>query len=176
MIQSDVQVNVQMCVDRLVQILREAIELHAQLVLCIQTQQQALRTANTTELAKCLSTERDLVNAIDAMEQRRKVVTAALATKLDVTSDGEITLSQLVAVLDDESGDRIAELGTQLRESLETAQREGGVLRESCTALLGHVGGLMQTIQVGLSQTKTYGRDGRVGRVARLSDRVDVRS
>lgn len=176
MIQSKTHGSVALCVDRLEQILRQAIDLHAQLVQCIKTQQDALRTANTGELARCLAAERDLVNAIDAMEQRLKVVTATLATQLGVTSAGEIRLDQVVELLDGEAGERVAELGATLRESLESAQREGGVLRDSCRALLGHVGGLMQKIQGDLSQTKTYGRDGRVGKFARVSERVDMRS
>lgn len=177
MIQTNHDMSIDVCVDRLEQVLREATKLNAQLVQCIRSQQAALSSADTKSLAQLLAQERDLINAIDGLEQRRQVVTATMATKLGLTSDGPIGLAELVSGLEDETvAGRLLEAGLALRTGLEEARKEGGVLQSSCVALLGHVGGLMQSIRVGMSQTKTYGRDGRVGHHARVSERLDVRS
>lgn len=161
--------GVAVCVERLEEILAEAATLNAELLECVKAEREALRTANTMELAGRLRQERDLVDRIDSLEQRRKVVTATLATTLQLDTSGlpgEVRLSDLAARLGEPDASRLLALGRKLRAVIEAVKKEGGIVRESCEALLSHVCGLMQKVQMELSQTKTYGRDGRIGPAA----------
>ena len=170
-------VGVSVCVQRLEQILREATRLNQELLACIIGSQQCLRTAETTRLASCLKRERELVDAIDSLVQRRKVVTATLATTLDMTTSAdEVRLSDLAEILGEPTRSLLLELGESLRESIMGVRDAGGVLRDSCENLLGHVSGLMQTIHAGLSRTKVYGRDGRIGASAAMCGGLDLRT
>ncbi len=168
--------GVQVCVQRIEQILREATDLNRHLLACITDSQECLRAADTTRLAACLKRERDLVNAIDSLEQRRKVVAAALATTLDLRAEGEVRLCDLAEALGEPNRSRLLDLGEDLRAGIVQVRAAGGVLRESCEALLGHVSGLLQSIHAGLSQTKVYGRDGRVGLGAAVCGGLDLRT
>ncbi|GEM_PF-4241841 len=164
------------CVQRLGQILREAITLNQNLLQCITDSQECLRTANTARLVLCLKKEREFVDSIDRLEQRRKVVAATLASALGITCDNEVRLSDLAEAVGEPAQSLLIELGESLRESITAVQQAGGVLRESCESLLGHVSGLMQTIQAGLSKTKLYGRDGRIGVNAAMCGGLDLRT
>lgn len=168
--------SVQVCVQRIEQILREATDLNRDLLACITESQQCLRNADTPRLAACLKRERDLVNTIDGLEQRRKVVAATLATALGLASEGEIRLGHLAEALGEPSRSRLLELGEDLRAGIVQVREAGGVLRESCEALLGHVSGLLQSIHAGLSRTKVYGRDGRIGIGAAACGGLDLRT
>lgn len=164
------------CVERLEQILREGTTMNRDLFQCITDSQDCLRTADTMRLALCLKRERDLVDAIDRLEQRRKVVAATLASAMGMTSDGEIRLGALAQAVGEPAQSILLELGEALRESITAVRDAGGVLQDSCEALLGHVSGLMQTIQAGLSKTKLYGRDGRIGASAAMCGGLDLRT
>lgn len=164
------------CVQRLEQILREAITLNRDLFKCISDSQDCLRTADTPRLALCLKRERELVDAIDRLEQRRKVVAATLASAMEITSEGEVRLRALAEAVGEPAQSVLLELGETLRESISAVRDAGGVLQDSCEALLGHVSGLMQTIQAGLSKTKLYGRDGRIGVNAAMCGGLDLRT
>jgi len=164
------------CVERLEQILREATTMNRDLFQCIMDSQNCLRTADTMRLALCLKRERELVEAIDRLEQRRKVVVATLASTLGMVSEEEIRLGALAQAVGEPAQSTLLELGETLRESITVVRDAGGVLQDSCEALLGHVTGLMQTIQAGLSKTKLYGRDGRIGAGAAMCGGLDLRT
>lgn len=169
--------GVSICVQRLEQILREATTLNEELLGCLTASQECLRTADTSRLAQCLKKERDLVSAIDSLEQRRKVVAATLASALELATDeGEIRLSSLAEALEEPTRSELLELGESLKQSIGAVQNAGGVLRDSCASLLGHVSGLMQTIQAGLSKTKLYNRDGRIGVNSAVCGGLDLRT
>lgn len=164
------------CVQRLEQILREGAELNGELLACITDSQQCLRTADTARLALCLKKERELVDAIDRLEQRRKVVAATLASALEISCEQEVRLGDLAEALGEPAQSTLVELGEALRSSITAVREAGGVLRDSCESLLGHVTGLMQTIQAGLSKTKLYGRDGRIGVNEAVCGGLDLRT
>jgi flagellar biosynthesis/type III secretory pathway chaperone len=168
--------SVAVCVERLEQVLREACELNAQLLTCLREEREALRTADTANLAQRLRCERELVDAIDRLEQRRKVVTGALATTLGLETDGEeIRLREIAGKIGEPHESQLNQLGGELRTLIEQVREEGGVMRESCASLLNHVRGLMQTLRAGLSETKVYGPDGRIGGPA-SAGAVDVKT
>jgi len=168
--------GISVCVQRLEQILREATALNHDLLKCITDSQDCLRAADTSRLALCLKRERELVDAIDRLEQRRKVVAATLASAMGMASEGEIRLGTLAQAVGEPAQSTLVALGESLRQAITAVREAGGVLQDSCEALLGHVSGLMQTIQAGLSRTKLYGRDGRIGVNAAMCGGLDLRT
>lgn len=170
------ETSVNVCVQRIEQILRDATKMNRDLLGCIVDSQDCLRSADTKRLTSCLKRERELVEAIDALEQRRKVVAATLATALGQSSETEMRLTSLAEALGEPNRSRLLALGEELRESILDVRDAGGVLRDSCENLLGHVSGLMQSIHAGLSRTKVYGSDGRIGVSAAMCGGLDLKT
>lgn len=154
--------------------LRAQLRAHEELAPLLDRKRVAIRTADLDELSRVVEAEREIVRRLERLEQARPAQVRRLAAALGRPDAS--TLSALADLLDEPVARRLLALRGQLREAIEHARRESGVLRAATDALSQHLTGMLQSVQGALSAARVYGRGGRVDGGAPLRCAVDLRS
>lgn len=137
---------------------------------------EAMRTADTGRLARCIAEENVAVQAVAEIEKRRITAVGRLAERFGSSERAQTRLSWLAERVGGAIGDRLASRASELKSRIESLTKANEVGRLTASSLSSHMEGLWrQAVQV-LNHAQTYGRMGVVGAGPAVISAVDVRS
>lgn len=166
-------------VELLRQLLVKQLELHDQLLACVHSKREAIRTANIKEMTACCEREHRLTERLRELDGRRPGIVQHLARLLGIaeTNANSISAMEIAERLEEPSQGVIAALAAQLRDRLRDVKRAHSIVRSASEALGRHMSGIMQGVQAMLNQTGVYERRGRiVSTTPTISGGVDLKS
>ncbi|GIK18507.1 MAG: hypothetical protein AMXMBFR77_00830 [Phycisphaerales bacterium] len=143
--------------------LRALADAHGALLEAIESQREAARRADPRGVESATRAHLAALARIEEADAARRAAVERLAGP-DAAS---IPIATLAAGLPAPARDVLERAAAALRPLVERAGRERAQLRETFTALVSHMDGLIQQVHRRLSHAGTYGRAGRVetGRV-----------
>lgn len=150
-------------------IVGELVERHEALLPALAEHRAALTSADPARLGRSLEACADLLQAIAALEDERRLL----------LGEGEhekrrTTIAQIAAGLEEPRRRRLLELGGRLKGLIETARAEQAAIGRAAESLAAHMEGLIRQVAAKLSTTGAYGRDGRVGEGAAVMTALDI--
>jgi len=165
-------------IELLRQLLTKQIELHDQMLECVNRKREAIRAADVDALTKTCEREQVIVQRLLDLEQRREPLVKHLAGLLGMEQDDEesLTSSALAERLEEPSRGMVQALTAQLREKVLQLRNEHSIVRHAAEALSRHMSGIMQNVQSVMNQTRVYERRGRMAAATPVSSSVDVKS
>lgn len=165
-------------VELLRQLLVKQIELHDQMLECIDAKRRAIRAADVESLTRTCEKEQGIVQRLLDLESKRAPLVQHLAGLLGVSVDDQqqLTSTALAEQLDEPQRGAVQALAAQLRDKVVQVRREHSVVKGAAEALSRHMAGIMQNVQSVMNQTKVYERRGRLVSATHAVSSVDVRS
>lgn len=159
-------------------ILRGQLELWRRVVSAIDVQREALRSADGPTLERAAIEQQQLTKPLATLDQQRERLAAMLQKQAVPGVRDILPLMQLLSVVtvDLQQRDRMMALARDLRETIETAKRRGGVVRDAAETLARHVMGIQQIVHSALSRAGVYGRRGRLALGSATPAAVDMKS
>jgi len=159
-------------------LLTKQIELHDQMLDCVNRKREAVRQADVDGLTKTCEREQVIVQRLLDLEQRREPLVRHLAGLLGVEpADGQsLTSSALAEHLDEPNRGMLQALAAQLREKVLQVRKDHSIVRHAAEALSRHMAGIMQNVQSVMNQSKVYERRGRMAAATPAASSVDVKS
>ena len=137
----------------------------------------AIRKANPKAIEAAVQSQRPLWEEAARLDQRRREITAKMATlhpKLVKAKGTQVTLTDLATLLP-ESG-RLTALTGVVRGLIESVYERVRVIRRASESLLAHMEGMMRQVSGTMNHARTYGRGGRVEAGPSVISALDLRT
>jgi len=149
---------------QLEQILRDLTTEHEKLSETSRRRRRAIATANTAEMAECLSKEAEIARRIAQIETDREGLVARAIERFGRPADADAswrpTVTWIAGRLDEPDASRLAALAGSLRELIERLRGERLAVRDAADALASHMRGLIRAVEHKLNHSGAYGRRG----------------
>lgn len=155
-----VDTQLEKSLNQLEALLRQQITTHESLLGILIRKRQALATANHLVMNECTVRESGLIKTIADCEKARLAIVGDITLKLDANATAPLTMIQLAELLPEPNRGRLLVLRLELREKIQTVQKETGVARRASESLLRHVHGIIQVIGTACTGVSTYGQQG----------------
>lgn len=143
-------------VERLEPLLQSMIVEHECLLELCKQHQDAIRIADTDQLAKVIEQTNEIMCRIGRLDQQRD----AIARSVSPATQAQPTITEMSRHLPEPARGRTKDLADQLRGLAKQVHEEHTVLRAASEVLMIHMSGLMQQVSQRLSHSGTYGRHG----------------
>lgn len=160
---------------RLEELLDEQRALYKELNDLVEEQREALRLADVERLVAASSNERELLDSIRLLDQRRVELSSAIATELGLSKEGPPLLADLL----EHSGSRrsrLVSVADELRRLVAKTRAASSVVRTAAESLARHMQGIVQTVEAGFSRAGVYERAGRITEGSPWQTAIDIRS
>jgi FlgN protein len=147
----------------------------------VSARRDAIRVADLEALKHTLDRERTLVSKLASLDGKRTELASALAKRLGLMERqggrpaSVPTLTELLAKAPRDQRERLSEIAERLRDEINAARRESGIVRDAAERLAQHVAGVLQSVSAAFASSKTYGRAGRFATAGAIRS-IDIRS
>ena len=168
---SDALAHTDINAQRLEALIEELTEIHEQLLELTFEHREAVRLAQSEEIAACVRRQRELIERIGFLDSQRR---ALIEEMLPGVPAREVTLTNLARMLAGPARDRIEAAATRLRELIGAIASENKAVGEATSVLLGHMDGMVRQFATTLSKSGTYGRCGSVRTDTRIASGIDL--
>ncbi len=160
---------------RLEQLLEDQRRLYQALDALVARQRTAVQRADVADLVAASTQERELVEAIRTLDQKRLELAGAIAAEVGVPKDGGVALSDLIEY-SGERRSRLVAIADELRKLVVAVRAASGVVRVAAESLSRHMQGIVQTVEAGFSRAGVYERAGRIANGSPWQTAIDIRS
>lgn len=126
------------------------------------TRREAMHSADTGALSRCMERDAGLVQEIAQLETRRERVVAQLANDLGSDKGAHTTLTWIARRAPEPWRESLVERADKLRVLIHESRKAGEQTRLAAEILSTHMQGLMKQVHAKLNHAKTYGRLGSV--------------
>jgi hypothetical protein len=160
---------------RLEELLREQRALYLELDALVARQRHAVQRADVKDLMAASARERELVEAIRLIDERRVELARAIGAEVGMVSEQPLALSDLL----DYSGPRrpaLVAIADELRKLVVAVKAASGVVRVATESLSRHMQGIVQTVEAGFNNAGVYERAGRIANGSPWQTAIDIRS
>ncbi len=154
-------------------LLGQLIDRHRELLDCLASKQEAIRSAQVDQLEPLCAREREVAIRINELDRRRQILSVQI---LGLPKDSKPALGQLLDSAPGSVKERVRAAANSLRALVLEVKRRSTVVRQAAEALSAHLSGLMQTIHAAISSARVYGRRGRILTPSVEMSAVDIRS
>jgi hypothetical protein len=137
----------------------------------VRARREAIRAADLERLKQTLDQERLAVSRLGDLDRKRTELAVGLAKRLGVIpahakgsgpGAGQApALSALLAKVPGALRERLSAIAERLRDEINAARQESGIVRDAAERLAQHVAGILQSVSATFASSKTYGRGGR---------------
>ena len=161
--------------ERLEELLRDQRTLYLELDALVARQRLAVQQADVKGLMAAGARERELVEAIRSIDQRRVELAQAIGAEVGVKSEQPLSLSDLLEY----SGSRrsaLVAIADELRKLVVAVKAASGVVRVATESLSRHMQGIVQTVEAGFNNAGVYERAGRIANGSPWQTAIDIRS
>jgi hypothetical protein len=161
--------------ERLEELLRDQRTLYLELDALVARQRLAVQQADVKGLMAAGARERELVEAIRSIDQRRVELAQAIGAEVGVKSEQPLSLSDLLEY----SGPRrsaLVAIADELRKLVVAVKAASGVVRVATESLSRHMQGIVQTVEAGFNNAGVYERAGRIANGSPWQTAIDIRS
>ncbi|MEM9414896.1 MAG: flagellar protein FlgN [Planctomycetota bacterium] len=140
--------------------LAQLAERHEQLLSLMQRQREALRKAETEQIAALSRQENAVVQTISTLEKRRLEQVASLTQVVSPGAAQPMRMRELAERLPEPARGRLLVLRQQLRERIVAVKEQSSVSRRASEALMNHMQGLVQSLSHASVRGAGYDRPG----------------
>ncbi len=137
---------------------------------------EAMRSADTARLARCIASENDAVQAVAEIERRRIVAVGRLAARFESQAGAQTRVSWLAERVGGSIGERIGRRADELKQGIAGLRKANEVARLAALNLSAHMEGLWRQAAQALNHSKTYGRQGLVAPGAAVVSAIDMKT
>ncbi|QOJ01781.1 MAG: flagellar protein FlgN [Phycisphaeraceae bacterium] len=146
------------------------------LVLAVEAHREAMRKADAKAMASALSSQRDALEAVAHLDERRRRLVDAASLAMAWEGPGPITLTALARRQPEPARTTLLASASRLKDLVKRARDGQRASWSASTALASHVEGLIRAVAKHLSHAGTYGRKGFTPAGPVLAGGLDVRS
>ena len=169
------QRELDVAVSALEETLRTQADGYQRLLVALERKREAIKNAELDRVPGIAEVEREILNRLEQLDQRREERVAALAGLIGLPVK-EISVSRICEELDAEAAARVSGLARILRERLERSRKESSVIRVAGEALARHMAGVVQSVTGALAGARIYGSRGKISNGVALVRGLDVSS
>jgi FlgN protein len=157
-------------------LLREMLAAHERLIETGDQHADAMKRADGDGVQAATERQRQTLQEIATLEQRRREVVASMSRDVRgrAPGAGTLTLTELAAAQPEPQRTRLVELARRLRAIVTAAHEQQRTLRRSATELVAHMDGLMRQVARRVSHAGTYTRRGFVENPVQVMSGLDV--
>lgn len=137
---------------------------------------EAMRSADPSRLARCISCENEAVQQVAEIEKRRITIIGRIAERLGVPGKTQTRVTSIAERIGGPIGDRLKKQAQELLRQIETLRRANEIARDAAASLSAHMEGLLRQASQTLNHSKTYGRLGSVEPGPAVVSGLDVRT
>lgn len=147
----------------------------------VTARRDAIRVADLERLKGTLDAERVAIARLGELDRKRTEIAVGLARRLGLLAaqgnrnQAPPALSELIAKAPTEWRERLGPIASRLRDEINAARHESGVVRDAAERLAQHVAGILQSVSSAFATTRTYGRAGRFATAGAIRS-IDIRS
>jgi hypothetical protein len=172
-------IDVVACVQALERLLRAQLDGYTRLLVVIDRQREAIRTADPRGLDLAAREQETLVRTLSGIDGQRTQLLAALRRRVEAR--GATQAPTLTRMLDhpdvnDDQRQRVLALAADLRQRVQASQRSGGIVRDAANALARHMAGIQQTVHSALNRARLYERRGRLNLGSAVPATLDMKT
>lgn len=146
---------------QLVEQMQSLLETHQSLLTLVRRKQEAMRLGQADLVSETCTLENEHLQRIAELEKQRQQIVGHITESLAPDAAEPLRLQQIAERVDEPRRGQLLVLHQQMRQTMQTIQRENDVSRRAAEGLLRHMQGIVQQVTQVMGAA-TYGRRGAV--------------
>lgn len=156
------------------QVLRQQLDGHKQLHVCIERNREAVRRADMEAIRRICQEQNTIAQRLAEQEKLRLFVVGRLTEALHPQAETPLSVKQITEAIGGPAARRLSALAGQLRAAVQDVRNASAVVRGAAEALARHMTGLMQSVHSVLTRAQVYSHQGRLATGTQSQFSVDV--
>lgn len=157
-------------------LLRQQLEGHQRLLICIERKRQAIRDADIERVTAICREENIIVQRLTETEKQRLELLGHLTSTLQPQADKPLAVIEIARSAPEPQQSVLIALAAQLREVLMEAKRQSSMVRAAAQALSRHMSGIVHTVHSALSRARVYSHRGTITLGLPVQSTLDLKS